>query len=147
MAVSTTTAINGIELAPKAGSDEWRQEALCAEANPDAFFPDKHESAKTAKQICAACTVREQCLDYAITNGEGVGVWGGLSASERRRIGPNSAPSHAEATRRRRDSNVLELRNAGRNAASIAVTTGLNERTVHRIISRDNQANTAQIAV
>jgi WhiB family redox-sensing transcriptional regulator len=30
--------------------------------------------------------VREQCLEYALANGEKFGIWGGLSERERRRI-------------------------------------------------------------
>ncbi|MEY3132868.1 MAG: hypothetical protein RLZ29_1205, partial [Actinomycetota bacterium] len=30
--------------------------------------------------------VREQCLEYALANGEKFGIWGGLSERERRRL-------------------------------------------------------------
>jgi WhiB family redox-sensing transcriptional regulator len=30
--------------------------------------------------------VREDCLEYALANGEKFGIWGGLSERERRRI-------------------------------------------------------------
>ena len=39
-----------------------------------------------AKRICAACPVREPCLDYALTTREAHGVWGGLNETERRAI-------------------------------------------------------------
>jgi WhiB family redox-sensing transcriptional regulator len=36
--------------------------------------------------VCRGCEVREQCLEYALINGEKFGIWGGLSERERRRI-------------------------------------------------------------
>jgi len=36
--------------------------------------------------VCKGCEVREQCLDYALANGEKFGIWGGLSERERRRL-------------------------------------------------------------
>jgi WhiB family transcriptional regulator, redox-sensing transcriptional regulator len=30
--------------------------------------------------------VREDCLEYALANGEKFGIWGGLSERERRRV-------------------------------------------------------------
>ncbi|MEN3314529.1 MAG: WhiB family transcriptional regulator, redox-sensing transcriptional regulator, partial [Acidimicrobiaceae bacterium] len=39
-----------------------------------------------AKGICGACSVREQCLEYALANREADGVWGGATERERRRI-------------------------------------------------------------
>jgi WhiB family redox-sensing transcriptional regulator len=36
--------------------------------------------------VCRGCEVRQQCLDYALANGEKFGIWGGLSERERRRL-------------------------------------------------------------
>ncbi len=36
--------------------------------------------------MCRGCVVREDCLEYALANGEKFGIWGGLSERERRRI-------------------------------------------------------------
>jgi WhiB family redox-sensing transcriptional regulator len=58
--------------------------ALCAQTDPDAFFPEKGQSTADAKRTCMACEVRDECLEYAITHGEQYGVWGGLSERERR---------------------------------------------------------------
>ena len=64
----------------------WKDDALCAQVDPAEFFPDKGNSVFTAKRICTACTVREDCLDYALDNNELHGVWGGMSVRERRRL-------------------------------------------------------------
>ena len=64
----------------------WQDEANCMGANADLFFPERGASTRKAKQICAECEVQVECLEYAITNGEKFGIWGGLSERERRRI-------------------------------------------------------------
>ncbi|MBM7280330.1 WhiB family transcriptional regulator [Gordonia rubripertincta] len=62
----------------------WHEDAICSQADPDAWFPEKGEATVAAKLICAGCDVREQCLQWALDNGERFGVWGGLSERERR---------------------------------------------------------------
>ena len=70
-----------------ATSDEsWRLDALCAETDPEAFFPEKGGSTREAKRVCAGCAVRTECLESALTNDERFGIWGGLSERERRRL-------------------------------------------------------------
>ena len=64
----------------------WQDGALCAQTDPESFFPDKGESPRPAKTVCRACGVRPECLDYALHHGERFGVWGGLSERERRRL-------------------------------------------------------------
>ncbi len=54
--------------------------------DPDLFFPERGASTREAKEVCRGCVVREECLDYAITNGEKFGIWGGMSERERRRV-------------------------------------------------------------
>jgi WhiB family redox-sensing transcriptional regulator len=64
----------------------WQDRALCAETDPEEFFPVKGGSTRQAKRVCGACEVRAECLDYALANGEQHGIWGGLSERERRRL-------------------------------------------------------------
>ncbi|WP_312180118.1 WhiB family transcriptional regulator [Arthrobacter sp.] len=64
----------------------WQADALCAQTDPEAFFPEKGGSTRDAKKVCAACNVRSQCLEYALSNDERFGIWGGLSERERRRL-------------------------------------------------------------
>lgn len=64
----------------------WQDLANCRGADVDIFFPDRGASTRGAKEICAACQVRSECLDYAVTRGEKFGIWGGLSERERRKI-------------------------------------------------------------
>ena len=58
----------------------------CRGMDPDVFFPDRGESLSPAKAVCAECIVRDECLEYALDNGERFGVWGGTSERERRRL-------------------------------------------------------------
>lgn len=60
--------------------------ALCAQTDPEIFFPEKGGSTREAKKICAGCEVRAECLAYALNNDERFGIWGGLSERERRRL-------------------------------------------------------------
>jgi WhiB family redox-sensing transcriptional regulator len=64
----------------------WRDYALCAQTDPDAFFPEQGGSSKCAKSICMQCPVRRECLEYALDTAERFGVWGGYSERERRVI-------------------------------------------------------------
>ena len=63
---------------------DWHQHAACAGTDPDLFFPGRGESITGARRVCATCPVKAECLDYAIRNGETIGVWGGTSERERR---------------------------------------------------------------
>ena len=64
----------------------WQGDALCAQTDPEAFFPEKGGSTRDAKRICTTCEVKAQCLEYALQNDERFGIWGGLSERERRRL-------------------------------------------------------------
>jgi WhiB family transcriptional regulator, redox-sensing transcriptional regulator len=64
----------------------WQADSLCAQTDPEAFFPEKGGSTRDAKRICSSCEVRAQCLEYALENDERFGIWGGLSERERRKL-------------------------------------------------------------
>ncbi len=68
------------------GELSWQTDALCAQTDPEAFFPEKGGSTRDAKRVCGACNVRSQCLEYALANDERFGIWGGMSERERRRL-------------------------------------------------------------
>jgi WhiB family redox-sensing transcriptional regulator len=71
--------------------EEWQDDALCTQTDPEIFFPDKSGSTVAAKTVCAACDVREQCLGYALENDERFGIWGGKSERERRKMNKAAA--------------------------------------------------------
>ncbi len=64
----------------------WQDSALCAQTDPEAFFPEKGGSTREAKKVCRTCEVRTECLEYALEHDERFGIWGGLSERERRRL-------------------------------------------------------------
>ncbi len=66
--------------------EQWQERALCAQTDPEAFFPEKGGSTREAKRICLGCEVRDECLEYALAHDERFGIWGGLSERERRRL-------------------------------------------------------------
>ena len=74
----------------------WRKDAACRDTDPDLFFPERGASTREAKEVCRGCVVRENCLEYALANGEKFGIWGGLSERERRRL----RRQRAQSTRR-----------------------------------------------
>ncbi|MPZ85231.1 MAG: WhiB family transcriptional regulator [Actinophytocola sp.] len=59
---------------------------LCAQTDPEAFFPDAGGSVRAAKAVCAVCPVQLECRRYALERGERFGVWCGLSEFERRAL-------------------------------------------------------------
>ena len=64
----------------------WQERALCAQTDPEAFFPEKGGSTREAKKVCVGCEVRAECLEYALDHDERFGIWGGLSERERRKL-------------------------------------------------------------
>jgi WhiB family transcriptional regulator, redox-sensing transcriptional regulator len=64
----------------------WQERSLCAQTDPEAFFPEKGGSTREAKKVCVGCEVRSECLEYALAHDERFGIWGGLSERERRRL-------------------------------------------------------------
>lgn len=65
--------------------------AACREEDPDLFFPIGSTGpalvqAEDAKAVCRSCPVRQECLRWALDNGQDAGVWGGLDETERRAL-------------------------------------------------------------
>lgn len=76
--------MSAIGVAPKVSRDEsWREMALCAQVDPELWFPEMGEPSAAAKLICGWCEVRAECLAFALANNEQYGVWGGLSVKDR----------------------------------------------------------------
>lgn len=63
---------------------QWMEEGLCAQTDPESFFPEKGGSTKLAKAVCVGCPVKTECLEFALEHDERYGIWGGLSERERR---------------------------------------------------------------
>jgi WhiB family redox-sensing transcriptional regulator len=63
---------------------------LCAEYDPDMFFPDTYVdnevAIQAAKDVCNQCWLKNKCLDFAISTKEREGIWGGMTPGDRRRL-------------------------------------------------------------
>lgn len=64
----------------------WKKQAACKGIDPVIFYPVTEEAADVAKSICEVCRVQPGCLEYALSQRERDGVWGGATERERRRI-------------------------------------------------------------
>lgn len=68
-----------------APDEGWRHDALCAQTDPEIFFPEKGTPARAALLVCAGCPVRAACLADALARRDvAFGVLGGLTSRQRR---------------------------------------------------------------
>jgi len=65
----------------------------CAPWSAEQFYPNDHGSQRTQAQrethaalLCQGCLVINECLEYALTNRERYGIWGGTTEEQRERI-------------------------------------------------------------
>lgn len=65
---------------------DWSKDANCKGLDPNLFHTGRGESTKEAVAVCAGCLVVEQCLQYALSNSIKVGVWGGTTERQRRKL-------------------------------------------------------------
>ncbi len=69
-----------------ASNQEWQDLAACRAIPVEMFFPPAEQEAEVAKAVCADCTVRQPCLEFALAEAERFGIWGGLTTQERRSL-------------------------------------------------------------
>ena len=83
----------------------WRSAGACLSADPDLFFPISpvglgERQIARAKTICAGCQVRRECLEFAISNGQVHGIWGGTTPEDRQRERRRQRRAAAAAAKR-----------------------------------------------
>ena len=83
----------------------WRSAGACLSADPDLFFPisstgPAERQIARAKTICAGCAVRRECLEFALSNNQIHGIWGGTTAEDRQRERRRKRRAAAAARRR-----------------------------------------------
>ena len=79
--------------------DLWQEKAACRGPQSAVFLPPSHFERKDekearearAKAICATCSVRQPCLDFAVRIREPHGIWGGLNEVERKQLSAGRA--------------------------------------------------------
>ncbi len=64
----------------------WRSQSACRGKDVNLFFPENDEPTEIAEKICKACSVRAECLDYAIKYDMRYGIWSGQSRNQRTRL-------------------------------------------------------------
>ncbi|MCB0974932.1 MAG: WhiB family transcriptional regulator [Actinobacteria bacterium] len=75
-------------------NESWHLRAACRGPETHLFFaPSRFERRderarreRRAKEVCARCSVRDECLMQAMSTSEPFGIWGGQTESERRRV-------------------------------------------------------------
>jgi len=70
---------------------KWFDLASCKGKDNTMFFGNENgnvpsDVARKVKRICSECPVSFECLNFAIENEEQYGIWGGLTAKERKSI-------------------------------------------------------------
>ncbi len=90
---TTSTAVN------------WRSAGACLSADPDLFFPISttgpgERQVAQAKVICAGCVVRQECLEFAMSNDLSYGIWGGSTPEDRQRQRRRTRRAAAAAAKR-----------------------------------------------
>ncbi len=68
---------------------DWRALAACRDSDSSVFFPEVGSDVAriaAAKEVCAGCPVREDCLSFAVETNQSEGIWGGRTPSERRTL-------------------------------------------------------------
>ena len=117
---------------PATFAARWRERAACRGADLGLFFPGRGEPAEPARRICAACPVREPCLEFALRHGITHGIWGGLAERDRRAL----RTRHVGAARQDRDDAIAIAAAAGSTTAAIGRAFGLARTSVSRVLSR-----------
>lgn len=135
----------GIVAANGGPSAAWVTDALCAETDPEVFFPGKGQSPNDAKKVCRRCAVSEECLIYALVAGQKDGVWGGTTERQRRKMPlpeppavtvtvpgpvPGSQPQAARTTR------IVRMGRQGMPVAEIAGHVGCKPDAVRAALAR-----------
>jgi WhiB family redox-sensing transcriptional regulator len=121
--------------APARFAARWRRQAACRGTNLDLFYPERGQTAEPARQVCAACPVRQPCLDYAVSNRITHGIWGGMTERERRPL----QSAWVQAARRDRDRAVLAADAAGYTTAAIGRSFGLSRASVTRTVNQGDR--------
>ena len=100
-----------------ASNQEWQDLAACRTIPVEMLFPPAEQEADDAKSVCDACSVKDPCLEFAITAGERFGIWGGLTPQERRSLVAKRRARAAAAARAAAES-------AGFDHVSVAAALG-----------------------
>lgn len=145
--MSDNTKIDLPQLRTWLNGDVWRKDAACLKADigTDDFFPDRENpnimAVKTsrARLTCLTCTVRKECLQFAVANGITHGMYGGKSPKERRGMSVDTADCRIplktvlDSLRRLRRADTPHSKTTL--AQDLAVLLKVSERTAQKLMS------------
>lgn len=79
--------------------------AVCAQTDPELWFPEKGGSAREARRLCRSCPFLAACRSWTLAHPSEAahGVWGGLTARQRARILANQRRAHASESKSTRE--------------------------------------------
>ena len=83
--IDSSLVLLPLDTMPGPAIGDWHGQGHCIGEDPGAFFPSHGDPGTQAREICRACLVRGDCLQYA-TNADESGIWGGLDQQERRNL-------------------------------------------------------------
>jgi WhiB family redox-sensing transcriptional regulator len=117
---------------------DFLAEGLCAQTDPEAFYPEFGHSPIPGKRVCRACPVRAECLEYALTHDERFGVWGGLTAQERAKLRRHRAlPTRVQRARSDKRVTAQRMYAQGRSKTDIARVLRLSGATLNAYLTHD----------
>lgn len=76
---------------PDGDAEDWMIKGECRNHDPEDWFAKRQNRTAIARartRCWQLCPVRETCLHYALKYQQEVGMWGGLTALERRKLDP-----------------------------------------------------------
>lgn len=105
--IATAAEGANYERAPISDDVTWQLQGLCSSGkyDPNLWYPEApqvEQKAMEAKRICRDCPVQATCASWALANHEHAGVWGGLSAEDRKRLWQGLRPRAHRTPQRRR---------------------------------------------
>ncbi|MCF0086650.1 Transcriptional regulator WhiB1 [Streptomyces sp. MH192] len=160
----TTRAALTLTIEDPLNSTAWRDNAVCRTVDPELFFPHStvteqgRRQTETAKRVCQNCLVRRECLAWALETRQDVGVWGGASEDERRKM-HRRLPLYQKARKTKAVDHILSEQRGeflacverGLTPMQIAKELGTNVQTVKSVKERLEQetapAGTSTVAV
>lgn len=96
----------------KQRKEDWRHKARCRNEEPELFFsltergPAATDQIDQAIRVCRRCPVQPECLSWALESGQDAGVWGGMSAIDRRELNRRTSSSPTPGKRGQRRSPI-----------------------------------------
>ena len=93
------SAMIGLDAVTGIYGDENAFTLPCHNSDPELFFSEKSEEIAYAKTLCAACPVKRECLQGALSRKEPCGVWGGELLDEGNVIAAKRLPGRPRLNR------------------------------------------------